>query len=217
MCLEGYHIPKLQICHASCSPPLTHECCFRLEETIKRSRFVTSIGHANNKETAKLFIQHIRAEFHDATHNCYAFAVGPPKDTTSIGQSDDGEPHATAGSPMLDILLYGEIGEIVVVISRYFGGIKLGTGGLIRAYQSSTSNAIKMLTTEIKVHYTTLHIKSPYPLISIIHHILSKFDAKIMTQEFTQHAIFTIEVPKIHLTLLQESLTNASNGQLIFY
>lgn len=214
MDLQGYKIPKLHICHTHCSSPLSDEFCFRYEENIKRSRFITSIGHATNKDDAKLFIQHIRAEFPDATHNCYAFAVKAPKDTACIGQSDDGEPHATAGRPMLDILLYGDVGEIVAVVTRYFGGTKLGTGGLIRAYQGGIIKALAELPTETKIRYTTLHITSPYPLISKIHYLLPKFNAKITNEEFTQNAIFTIQLPQAQLELLKQSLIDASNGKI---
>jgi len=106
----------------------------RVEESILRSRFITSVAHAPDAAAAHAFVQSIREEFPDATHHCWAFVAGPPASTTHIGMSDDGEPGGTAGRPMLTALLHGGAGEIVAVCTRYYGGVKLGTGGLSRAY-----------------------------------------------------------------------------------
>ena len=109
----------------------------RVEQTIKRSRFICTAAHVTSPEEAKAFIDQIREEFSDARHNCWAFAAGAPGATAQVGMSDDGEPHGTAGRPMLTVLLHCGVGEIAVVVTRYFGGILLGTGGLIRAYQGT--------------------------------------------------------------------------------
>ncbi|MGD9326788.1 MAG: YigZ family protein, partial [Desulfobacterales bacterium] len=98
---------------------------YRTEETIKRSRFIATVARAFTEEDAKAFISIIKNEFPDATHNCWAYVAGPPGDTARIGMSDDGEPHGTAGKPILTALLHSEIGEIVAVVTRYFGGTKL--------------------------------------------------------------------------------------------
>ncbi len=100
------------------------------EQKIKRSRFITSIARANNINKAKEFIETISTKYSDATHNCYAFIAGNPYSTTDIGFGDDGEVTGTAGKPMLGVLQHKKIGEIVVVVTRYYGGVKLGTGGL---------------------------------------------------------------------------------------
>ena len=102
----------------------------RVEETIQRSRFITTVSHAPGPTDAHEFVKQRRDEFPDATHNCWAFAAGPPGSTSHVGLSDDGEPHNTAGKPMLNTLLHSGVGEIVAVCTRYYGGVKLGTGGL---------------------------------------------------------------------------------------
>ena len=86
-------------------------------------------AHVPTEEDAKIFIARIKDEFPDATHHCWAYVAGPPGDTAQIGMSDDGEPHGTAGKSILTVLLYSEIGETVAVVTRYFGGTKLGTEG----------------------------------------------------------------------------------------
>ena len=119
----------------------------RVEQTIKRSRFICTAAHVTSPEEAKAFIDQIREEFSDARHNCWAFAAGAPGATAQVGMSDDGEPHGTAGRPMLTVLLHCGVGEIAVVVTRYFGGILLGTGGLIRAYQGTVKFALETLPT----------------------------------------------------------------------
>ncbi|NLG62975.1 MAG: hypothetical protein GX539_12100, partial [Candidatus Cloacimonetes bacterium] len=100
---------------------------------VQRSRFIATLAHAPDVESARAFIEEVRAEFPDATHNCWAFVAGPPGSTSHVGFSDAGEPHGTAGRPMLDVLLHSGIGEVAAVVTRYFGGVKLGKGGLVRA------------------------------------------------------------------------------------
>ena len=118
-------------------PDLPSGGFFREEETVKRSRFIVTVGRAASPEAAHAFIERIREEHSQATHNCWAFNAGEPGSTAQVGASDDGEPKGTAGRPMLTAVLHSGIGEVVVVVTRYFGGILLGTGGLVRAYQGS--------------------------------------------------------------------------------
>ena len=117
----------------------------RVEEVILRSRFITTAAPAGTSEAARAFIASIRAEFPDATHHCYAFVAGPPGSTAQIGMSDDGEPGGTAGRPMLAVLLGSGIGDIAVVVTRYYGGTKLGTGGLVRAYSGGVKAVLDAL------------------------------------------------------------------------
>src|SRR5512146_1043212 len=125
----------------------------RTQEEIKRSRFITTLGAAATAEAASEFVALVTAEFPDATHNCWAFVAGPPGSTDRIGMSDAGEPHGTAGRPMLNALLHGRVGDIVAVVTRYYGGTKLGTGGLVRAYAGCVQHALETLPTTERVEW----------------------------------------------------------------
>ncbi len=101
-------------------------CQVEVEEVIRRSRFVTSLGRAANRAEALAFVQGIRDRHPRATHHCWAFNAGAPSSTTHVGMSDDGEPRGTAGRPMLTVLLNSDVGEVVVACARYYGGTRLG-------------------------------------------------------------------------------------------
>ena len=116
----------------------------RVEEEIKRSRFIATLGYTPTREEARAFVDRVRAEFQDASHTCWAFLVGPPGSTVTVGMSDDGEPHGTAGRPMLNVLHHSGVGDLTAVVTRYFGGTKLGKGGLVRAYSGGVQRALEL-------------------------------------------------------------------------
>ena len=120
----------------------------QFEQENKRSRFITTVADVDGKAAAKRFIQSVRENFPDANHHCWAMVAGPPDDIYQQDQSDDGEPKGTAGKPMLNVLQHSELGNTAVVVTRYFGGIKLGAGGLVRAYTQSVSSALSQLVTQ---------------------------------------------------------------------
>ncbi len=209
-----YKIPQLKRCDEKSPFPLSSEYCFRIREEIKKSIFIVSIGHANTKESAKIFIDKISQEFPDATHNCYAFAVGAPKDTAQIGQSDNGEPHGTAGKPMLNILLHSDIGEVVAVVTRYFGGIKLGTGGLVKAYQGAVAHAMEILPCTDKMVYARITLCCDYEHINLLHYHLPAYQAKIVQEEFLNRITYTLELPVQQNDTFIQTVKNASNGKI---
>ena len=126
--------------------PATTTCC---EQTIKNSQFICFIAPAASAAVAHEFIAQIKLKYPDARHVCWAFIAGKPKQTTVVSCSDDGEPAGTAGKPMLNVLLHSEIGEVVAVVVRYFGGIKLGAGGLTRAYANTAKQVIDLLEEKV--------------------------------------------------------------------
>ena len=121
------------------------------EEEIKKSRFITYLQHTEGLEQAKAFWAEIKALHPNARHHCWAAVAGRPTDSQQLGFSDDGEPAGTAGKPMLSALQGSQVGEISAVVVRYYGGILLGTGGLVRAYGNGVQQALKLLETERKV------------------------------------------------------------------
>jgi len=184
----------------------------RVEETIDRSRFVTTVGHAASIEDARTFIATVSAEFTDATHNCWAYVIGPPGDTSRVGMSDDGEPHGTAGRPMLHVLLHGGVGDIVAVVTRYYGGVKLGKGGLVRAYSGGVKHALEQLTTRELVATSVLDLALDYALLEKVRHTLPEFEAEVISEEFAERVTLRIELPDEHVNIFRETVAGISSG-----
>ena len=187
---------------------------YRTEETIKRSRFIATVAHAFTEEDAKVFISIIKNEFPDATHNCWAFVAGPPGDTARIGLSDDGEPHGTAGKPILTVLLHSGIGEIVAVVSRYFGGTKLGTGGLVRAYSGSVKNALAGLPVKEKREVISLTVILGYSKITGVKQIIESFNSEIIEEKYEADVCFKIQLPINNEDSFIRAITDLTAGEI---
>ena len=185
----------------------------RVEEIIKRSRFITSMGHAPDAESARAFVAAVKEEFPDATHNCWAFNAGPPGDTASVGLSDDGEPSGTAGKPMLNGLLHSGVGEIVAVVTRYFGGTKLGTGGLVRAYAGLVKLGLETLPLREMVVTTQLAVTIPYPSVTLFKRLLPDFEAEVLEEAFSEEAGFTLELPEERAGDFVAAVTELTTGR----
>ena len=188
---------------------------YRTEETIKRSRFIATVAHAFTDEDAKAFIAKIKNEFPDATHNCWAYVAGPPGDTARIGMSDDGEPHGTAGKPILTVLLHSEIGEIVAVVTRYFGGTKLGTGGLVRAYSGSVKKALAGLSIKEKRDVITLTAILDYSKIIAVKQMIESFHSKIIEAKYEADVLFKIELPKNDKDSFINAIKDLTGGEVL--
>lgn len=154
------------------------------EQEIKKSRFIAFIGHTATPEVGKAFVDAIRAKEPTARHHCWAFVAGPPTDSRVLGFSDDGEPSGTAGKPMLAQLQGSNIGEITAVVVRYFGGIKLGTGGLVRAYGGTLSMALAELTTIEKRIMAKLSIETQYAELPVVEFLLAEFQASWLQVDY---------------------------------
>jgi uncharacterized YigZ family protein len=124
-----------------------------------------------------VFVGRITAEIPDAIHHCWAFVAGPPGTTVQIGMSDAGEPRGTAGRPILNALLHSEVGEVVAVVSRYFGGVKLGKGGLSRAYADSVAAALATLPTEERIERVHVRVEVPYRAADRVVRLLAEWNA----------------------------------------
>ncbi len=186
----------------------------RVEETILRSRFITTAAPAATVDEARTFIATVRAEFSDATHNCYAYVAGPPGATAQIGMGDDGEPGGTAGRPMLAVLLGSGVGEIATVVTRYFGGTKLGTGGLVRAYSGGIKAVLAVLPVQEKVILRTLLASGPYSWVTPVSRLLPAFEARVADQQFAANVTWQISVPEERATSLAAALVDLSHGEI---
>ena len=185
----------------------------RVDETIQRSRFITTAAHAPDAEAAQAFIQTIRDEFPDATHHCWAFVAGPPASTTHIGMSDDGEPHGTAGRPMLTSLLHGGVGEIVAVCTRYYGGVKLGTGGLARAYSGGVKLALETLPTDEKVARVWLVVTVGYADVDGMQRLIDELDIVVENEEYGAEVQYVLGVPSPDEEVLRTCVGDLTRGK----
>ena len=190
-------------------PAATH----RVEQEIIRSRFITTIARASTTDDAVAFIRAVGEEFRDATHNCWAYLVGPPGDTSRIGMSDDGEPHGTAGRPMLNALMHAGVGDVAVVVTRYYGGTKLGTGGLVRAYGGGVQQALSTLPLTERIEYAFLTVVIDYSRISVLQQLCGDFEAEVLAQEFAVNVRVDVRLPGEHADRFRAAVLDATRGQ----
>lgn len=194
-----YHTPK-------------HRQRFELE--IKRSQFITTIDHIQSKDAAKQLLSELRTEFPDANHHCWAYILGKPSDTLGQDQSDDGEPKNTAGKPMLNVLQHSGLGHVMAVTTRYFGGIKLGAGGLVRAYSQSVSEALKQLETIEFLELEQAKVELPYSLLETLKHRLQETRAKIIAEEFSDAVELKLEFPSADQEQVIKQISDIGYGKI---
>lgn len=176
------------------------------ELEIKRSRFIAIAAPVANVTECQQFIQSVREEYPDARHHCTAFIAGAPDNTQCYGMSDDGEPSGTAGKPMFNVVSHSGLGQLVVVIVRYFGGIKLGTGGLVKAYSQATQMVLDELELiEVRPKYGVL-IEADYAFESDIRHWLQQLDADPIECSYDHQVNFKVwlEEPEELLEKMQQ-------------
>lgn len=188
---------------------------FRVEQTIKRSRFIASVGHTPGVEEAKAFIEQIKAEFEDARHNCWAYCAGAAGSTDRISASDDGEPHGTAGRPMLTAVTHSGIGEVTVVVTRYFGGILLGTGGLVKAYQSSVKMALEAVPTRIRTKTKRIKFSVEHRFVNQVLRKIETANGRILEKNFDMDADFDVEIPEDLAETFAKELEELTRGALL--
>ncbi len=171
------------------------------------------LAHAPSSESARLLVRSVRDEFPDATHHCWAFVAGPPGGTASIGMSDDGEPHGTAGRPMLTVLLHSGVGEIAAVCVRWYGGTKLGTGGLSRAYSGGVRAALGRLETELRVPRARVRVRVGYPYVDAVQRLLDEMDALPVDERYGADVIYVVDVPEMRFVAFQRALADLTQGE----
>lgn len=186
------------------------------EEEIKRSRFITTVGYAPTIGAARDFIAEVSTEFADAGHNCWAYVVGPPGSTGQIGMSDAGEPHGTAGRPMLTVLLHSGIGDICAVVTRYFGGTLLGKGGLVKAYSGGVQLVLADLPTVERVPKSQLTLVVDYPAVTVLKRLLPDFEVELLNEEYAADVTYQLRLPSEHLSAFSEAVNALTNGQALF-
>lgn len=176
----------------------------------KKSRFIANVRKIENEEEALAFIGEMKKKYWDARHNCYAFTVGGLHQLQRC--SDDGEPQGTAGRPMLDVLLRENIHNAAVVVTRYFGGTLLGTGGLVRAYQKATQAGLDNSVIAIKQAGKLLTIKTDYNGIGKIQYILGRHGISLLDSRYEVTVELDAMISVGQLDELQKEITEATNG-----
>lgn len=183
-----------------------------VEIEIKKSRFLCFLQRVKTEEEAREFIQTIKKEHWKANHNCSAFIIG--LDAMILRSSDDGEPSGTAGVPMLEVLKQNKIVDVVAVVTRYFGGIKLGAGGLIRAYSTSVSEALKEIgIVEVKPQQE-IFVTIDYSAVDKLQHFIEGKGYSVKDTQFLSDVTFCIMIDENDP--LQEEVTELLNGQVLF-
>ena len=179
----------------------------------KKSRFIATVEPVKSEEEALAFIEAMRKKYWNATHNCFAYVIGEHFQVQRC--SDDGEPSGTAGKPMLDVLLGEEIHDVVVVVTRYFGGTLLGTGGLVRAYSGATKEGLLASKVITKMHGQKITIQTDYTGLGKIQYILGQRGLTILNSIYTERVELEVLLPDDVIDSVSAEITEGTNGQAI--
>jgi uncharacterized YigZ family protein len=185
----------------------------RTEIEVKRSRFIATAAPVFSVEEAKAFIARINAEFSDASHHVPAFLVGFGA-AVIAHCSDDGEPSGTAGRPILSVLQGSGLGDVALVVTRYFGGTRLGTGGLARAYTDAAKAVLAFLPRAEKVLTHTVLTAVPYPLLERVRLLVGQYDGRMLEEAFAADITLTAQFTVDQFPAFQEALRELSHGTL---
>lgn len=180
----------------------------------KKSRFIATIRPVETEEDAISFIEGRKKKHYNASHNCFAFVIGQKHEI--IRCSDDGEPSGTAGRPMLDVLLSQGLHNVAVVVTRYFGGTLLGTGGLVRAYSKAVQEGLKNSIIITKEYAVKLMISTDYSGIGKVQYQIGRRNLQILQSEYTQNVQLLVLVPHKDVDSLFADITEATCGQAAF-
>ena len=177
----------------------------------KKSRFIAEIRPVESEEEAVSFIAEMRKKYWDARHHCSAYVIGENNETARC--SDDGEPAQTAGRPMLDVLLGREIHNVCAVVTRYFGGTLLGTGGLVRAYSGAVQEGLKNCVILEKCLADQLKIATDYSGLGKVQYLLAEAGIAIMDSEYGENVTLTVLVPVEQTEQIEKKLIEGTSGR----
>lgn len=177
----------------------------------KKSRFIAEMRLVKSEEEALKFIEEKKKQYWDATHNCYAYVIGERRELMRC--SDDGEPQGTAGKPMLDVLLGEELYNTAVVVTRYFGGTLLGTGGLVRAYSKAVQEGIAKSRVITKYHGILTEIGIDYTGVGKLQYLFAKNDIPIIDSQYAEDVKMQILIPAKEEERIKKAVTEATNAR----
>ncbi|PNK60816.1 YigZ family protein [Psychrobacter sp. FDAARGOS_221] len=173
---------------------------------IKKSEFITYAYPVHSREQAMFHVEQLREKYPDARHHCWAYIIGDPDNTTSAGFDDDGEPGGTAGRPILNVLQHKSIGNVIVIVVRYFGGIKLGAGGLTRAYAGSAQAAVDQMTLTDYVPMTQVAIEADFANESQVRYVVEAMGGSIDEVGYSKLVTLNVTLPQADVETLKERL-----------
>ena len=177
----------------------------------KKSRFIATVRPVESEEEALAFLEEMKKKYWDARHNCYVYSAGMNREFTRC--SDDGEPSGTAGRPMLDVILGEDIYNVAVVVTRYFGGVLLGTGGLVRAYSKAVQEGLAASKVILKQKGIALKITTDYTGIGKIQYIAGERNIPVLDSEYTDKVVMKLLVPVQDVESVKKAITEGTNGR----
>ena len=177
----------------------------------KKSRFIANIAPVSTEQEALDFIDSVRKKYYDARHNCTAFIIGRNKELTRC--SDDGEPSGTAGKPMLEVLLGADVTNVAAVVTRYFGGTLLGTGGLVRSYTNAIKRGLENAGTGTMRYGVEITISIDYTDVGRVKYLLGSRQVTIVDSRYTDKVAFDIRIPACEEQSLRKALTEATSAR----
>lgn len=188
----------------------------QVEQEFKKSRFLAYLIPVASREETMEFLNLLKQEHPDAVHHCWAFVVGDPTGSGLMGMSDDNEPHGTAGRPMLDVLKYAGLGDVAAVVVRYWGGTKLGTGGLVRAYSSTVKLAVDTAELIEKEEMSELEFQVSYAAEPPVRRLFEEFELTIPDPAYGSNGpVFKVTMPLRLSDDFTARLQDITNGQVL--
>lgn len=179
----------------------------------KKSRFLGKIKPVETEEEAIAYIESLKKEYWDARHNCFAYIIGTKGEIVRC--SDDGEPSGTAGKPMLEVLQNHQLRNVVAVVTRYFGGVLLGTGGLVRAYTQATQEALNEAQVATMTPMSVMMVQTDYNAIGKIKYVLAQEETPVLNEEYAADVVVTMAVPLTEKERMVKKLTEVTNGKAV--
>lgn len=183
----------------------------RLE--IKKSEFIAYAYPVANRDAAMFHVEQLRVKYPDARHWCWAYIIGDPDNTTSAGFDDDGEPNGTAGRPILNVLQHKSIGNVIIIVVRYFGGIKLGAGGLTRAYAGSAQAAVDEMQLQPYVPMAQVEILAAFATEAQCRYVVDSLNGSIDDVHYSKDVTLVVTLAQADIECLKERL--AMDGRVI--
>lgn len=180
---------------------------------IKKSEFIGFAYPVTEREQAMFHVEQLRLQYPDARHHCWAYIIGDPNNTTSAGFDDDGEPNGTAGRPILNVLQHKAIGNVILIVVRYFGGIKLGAGGLTRAYAQTAQAVVDAMTLVTYVPRCQIRIQTNFANEAKVRYLLDTVNGEVMDVTYTHQVLIIANVAEQDLAQLEQELVMV--GELV--